>query len=118
MRTTPPTLTVLWSGSTLGAVRSAGESTERRPMFAPGTISPGQCEVGEEGNACSDKVALEKVEEEAVGRMRRCVDNGSVPASALLLLTLTRAWRVKSVPLELAVVSIAIVIIRVKIERP
>lgn len=104
VRTTPPALTVLvvtpvlWNGSTLGAVRSAGESTERRPMFAPGTISPGRWAVGEVGNACSDKVALEKVEEEAVGRMRWwCVDNGSVPASALLLLTLTRAWRVRSV---------------------
>ena len=77
VRTTPPALTVLvvtpvlWKGSTLGAVRSAGESTERRPMFAPGTISPGRWEVGETGKACSDKVTLEKVDDEAVGRMRR-----------------------------------------------
>jgi hypothetical protein len=68
VRTMPPALTVLvvtpvlWNGSTLGAVRRAGESTERRPMFAPGRMSLGR-------RPCSDK-ALEKVEVEAVGRMR------------------------------------------------
>jgi hypothetical protein len=68
-RTMPPALTVLvvtpvlWNGSTLGAVRSAGESTERRPMLAPGMISLGR-------RLCSDRVTLEKVEDEAVGRMR------------------------------------------------
>jgi hypothetical protein len=70
VRTTPPALTVLvvipvlWNGSTLGAVRSAGESTERRPMFAPGKMSLGR------RPPCSDKVTLEKVEDETVGRMR------------------------------------------------
>jgi len=69
VRTIPPALTVLvvmpvlWNGSTLGAVRSAGESTERRPMFAPGKMSLGR-------RPPSDKVMLEKVEDEAVGRMR------------------------------------------------
>jgi hypothetical protein len=76
VRTTPPALTVLvvtpvlWNGSTLGAVRSAGESTDRRPMFAPGGMSQGRKLVGEAGVACSDKVRLENVEDEAVGRMR------------------------------------------------
>lgn len=110
VRTIPPALTVLvvtpvlWNGSTLGAVRSAGESSERSPNFAPGTISPGRWEVGEVGKAWSDKVALEKVEAEVVGRMRwwggwllvGCVDRGSVTTSTLLLLTLARAWRVRS----------------------
>jgi len=74
--TTPPMLTVLvvmpmlWNGSTCGAVRSAGESTERSPMLVPGTISPGRWQVGEVGKACSDKVMLEKVRAEVVGRMR------------------------------------------------
>jgi hypothetical protein len=69
VRTMPPALTVLvvtpelWNGSTLGAVRSAGESTERRPMLAPGMISLGR-------RLCSDIFTLEKVEEEVVGRMR------------------------------------------------
>jgi len=73
--TGPPALTVLvvtpvlWNGSMLGAVRSAGESTERSPMLAPGTISPGRWQVGEVGKACSDKVMLEKVEAEVVGQM-------------------------------------------------
>jgi hypothetical protein len=68
-RTMPPALTVLvvmpvlWNGSTPGAVRRAGESTERRPMFAPGKMSLGR-------RPCSDRVTLEKVEDEAVGRMR------------------------------------------------
>jgi hypothetical protein len=68
-RTMPPALTVLvvtpvlWNGSTLGAVSSAGESTERRPMLAPGMISLGR-------RLCSDRVTLEKVEDEAVGRIR------------------------------------------------
>jgi len=71
VRTMPPALTVLvvtpvlWNGSTLGAVRRAGESTERRPMFAPGKMSLGR-------RPCSDKVTLEKVEVETVGRMRLC----------------------------------------------
>ena len=69
VRTTPPALTVLvvtpvlWNGSTLGAVRRAGESTERRPMFAPGIMSLGR-------RLSSDMVTLENVEEEVVGRMR------------------------------------------------
>jgi hypothetical protein len=69
VRTMPPALTVLvvmpvlWNGSTLGAVRRAGELTERRPMFAPGKMSLGR-------RPCSDGVTLEKVEDEAVGRMR------------------------------------------------
>jgi hypothetical protein len=48
VRTMPPALTVLvvmpvlWNGSTFGAVRRAGESTERRPMFAPGKMSLGR----------------------------------------------------------------------------
>jgi hypothetical protein len=69
VRTMPPALTVLvvtpvlWNGSTLGAVRRAGESTESRPMFAPGKMSLGR-------RPCSDKVTLEKVEVDAMGRMR------------------------------------------------
>ena len=69
VRTMPPALTVLvvmpelWNGSTLGAVRSAGESTERRPMLAPGMMSLGR-------RLCSDMFTLEKVEDEVVGRMR------------------------------------------------
>jgi hypothetical protein len=78
VRTTPPALTVLvvipvlWNGSTLGAVRSAGESTERRPMFAPGRMSLERWLVSEAGEpGCSGMVTLEKVEDDAVGRMRR-----------------------------------------------
>ena len=45
---TPPALTVLvmtpmlWNSSTLEAVKSTGESTDRRPMFAPSGMSPGR----------------------------------------------------------------------------
>ena len=76
VHTMPPALTVLvvtpvlWNGSTRRAVRSAGESTERSPMLALGTISPGRWQVGEVGKACSDKVTLEKVGAEVVARMR------------------------------------------------
>ena len=102
VRTTPPALTVLvvipvlWNGSTLGAVRSAGESTERRPMFAPGRMSLGR------RLPCSGRVTLEKVEDEAVGRMRLSgklgrIDTGSVTVTAISLLELaTRAWRMRS----------------------
>jgi hypothetical protein len=75
VRTTSPTLTVLvvtpvlWNGSTLGAVRSAGESLERRRMFAPRRISLGRRPRDEDG-PWSDKLTLENVEDEAVGRMR------------------------------------------------
>jgi hypothetical protein len=43
----PPALTVLvvtpvlWKGNTLGAVRRAGESTDRTSMFIPGMMSTG-----------------------------------------------------------------------------
>lgn len=109
LRTMPPVLTVLvvtpilWNGSTLGAVRRAGESTERRPMFAPDRKSLRQWPTGEvEADVtCSDKATLDMVEDEATGRMRwwqwlGCRDAGSVTVTAILLFKPARAWRVRS----------------------
>lgn len=109
-RTTPPTLTVLvvtpepWSGSTLGAVRSAGESTESRPMFAEDRIS--WRTAGETGPSCADRLMLE-VDRPIPNRSWRwgpCVnDDGSERSgtvTAMCLSVLLRACRARSMGQE------------------
>jgi hypothetical protein len=108
-RTTPPALTVLvvtpelWSGSTLGAVRSAGESTERSSMFAEDRIS--WRTAGETGPSCADKLMLE-VDRPMPKRSWRwgpCVDDGSEPSGIVTVICLSiplRVWRARSMGQE------------------
>lgn len=105
-RTTPPALTMLvvtpelWSGSTLGAVRSAGESTESRPMFAEDRIS--WRTAGETGPRLM--LEVDRPIRKRSWRWEPCVDDDGSERSGTVTVTclsvLLRAWRARSMGQE------------------